>query len=77
MKTTTSFDFLESLIVLSCVVGFGYTLYSFLTFAASQLDFVQIIFAVFIWVIAWQIIGAVLFFAYRLGSGRLFSKANK
>ncbi|MCK8797344.1 hypothetical protein MY535_01435 [Haemophilus influenzae] len=43
MKTTTSFDFLESLIVLSCVVGFGYTLYSFLTFAASQLDFVQII----------------------------------
>ena len=77
MKTTTSFDFLESLIVLSCVVGFGYTLYSFLTFAASQLDFVQIIFAVFIWVIAWQIIGAVLFCAYRLGSGRLFSKANK
>lgn len=71
MKNKSEFDFIESVIVLFAVVGFGYTLYSFLSFSWDNLGWVQITLAIFVWIFLWEIIGAVLIFGYRFCTGQL------
>ena len=72
MKSKTSeFDFIESAVVLFAVIGFAYTLYSFLSFAWNDLSGLQIALAIFAWVILWEIIGAGFIFLYRIFTGRL------